>query len=431
MVRRTAVGAAILALAALLLGCGRGGGDPRLSEARQALDAGNPGRAQLLLQEAIARKDSGEARDLLGLSLRALGKDEEAEHEFREAVRIAPGRPEGWDHLAALCYQKGRTEEAIRSWTEAVNRSSTYAPARYNLGSVLMAAGRNEEAASRFREALKIDPGLIVARINLGVALVALGRASEAEKELEEAARRAPSDPEVAYNLGAAYAANRKTSQAIKELKRALQLRPDFPEAMERLATATFYDGKQDEALKDFREALRLRPDFPDAHFGLGVLLTEQGKEDEAIREYEKVLELEPEHPGATTNLTLLYARTRAPLPKAINRAAAFELFRRAIVRNDAKAAWDLLSPRSRQLYLNDPERFRYAFERGFSDPKAKERSQSPGFFLKYLEPPRPDPASGLPYDPTRMRGVRDPSSGEWKVDFWVVEALPAPENYP
>jgi tetratricopeptide (TPR) repeat protein len=417
---------------ACLAGCRPQRHDPRVAEARRALDAGNAGSALEMLRGLTREgRESGEIHDLIGLSLRSLGKDDEAEKEFLETLKRFPGEPGPYDHLASLYFQKGRSAEAIRLWTDAARRFPSYAPAPYNLGSTLLAGGRPKEAVDWFERALAVDPDLTAARINLGAALLTLGQAARAEEALRQAARRAPSDPEVAFNLGALYTSVRKTGEAIRELRRALDLRSDFPEARERLGTAYFYAGQPQEALREFREALRLRPDFADAHFGLAVLLTEDGHEGEAIREYEKVLEIQPLHPGATTNLTLLYARTALPLARAANRVAALELFRRAILRRDWQGAWQLISKRSRAFYLDDPERFRTAFLRGFADPKVIARAQSASFFLQYLEPPHVDPGSGLPYDPARLGAILDPASGEWKVDFWVVEALPAPDLYP
>jgi tetratricopeptide (TPR) repeat protein len=419
-------------LLACLAGCRPDRHEPRIAEARRALDAGHAGPALETLRGLTREgRESGEIHDLIGLSLRSLGKDDEAEQEFLEALRRFPGEPGLYDHLAALYFQKGRTEEATRLWTDAARRFPSYAQAPYNLGSALLAGGRAKEASDWLERAIAIDPNLTAARINLGAVLLTLGQAARAEETLREAARRAPSDPEVAFNLGALYTSARKTGEAIDELRRAVSLRSDFPEARERLGTAYFYAGKPQEALREFREALRLRPDFADAHFGLAVLLTEDGHEGEAIREYEKVLEIQPTHPGATTNLTLLYGRAAFPLARATNRVAALEMFRRAILRRDWQGAWQLISKRSRAFYLDDPERFHLAFLRGFADPKVIARVQSASFFLQYLEPPHVDPASGLPYDPARLRAILDPVSGEWKVDFWVVEALPAPDLYP
>jgi len=422
------LGYACLALAAHFAGCGETREDPRLAQAREALAKGEIQRAHDLISDLLREKpDSGEALDLKGLALQSMGRAE-AEQAFREAIRRIPKRAEPHDHLAAFLYQSGRTEEAIAEWQAAVRENSQYAVGHYNLGSAYQRVGRLDQAVTEFRQALKLKPELTSARINLGIVLVTMGRFPEAEKELREAARQAPEDPEVAFNLGAAYVSARRTEDGIRELRRALALRPDFAEARERMGTAFFYDGKLEEAAREFGEALKIRPKYAEAHFGLGVLLSEEGKEEEAIREYERTLENQPDHAAASTNLALLYGRTGKTPPRGTNRVAAFEIYRRRLLEKNWDAAWSILSRHSRALYLDDPERFRYAARKGFDDPRVLEKLAAPGFFLRYLEPPSPDPASGLPYDPAQMGAVRESSDGEWKVDLLVVQDLPGPD---
>ena len=417
----------LLILAFLPFSC-RQPQDPRLVSAREALARGEVQRAEDLASDYLREKpDSGEALDIRGMAVQAKGGDAEA--IFREASRRSPESAEPRDHLAGFLYQHHRVTEAEHEWQETIRSFPGYAPARYNLGSAEQAAGRLEQAVEQFREALRIDPSLIPARINLGIALIALGRFPEAEKELSEAARRAPRDPEVAFNLGAALVSARRAEEGIRELQRALSLRKDFAEAHERIGTAYFFDGKLEEAEKEFEEALRIRPDYADAHFGLGVLLSEQGKDPEAIREYEKALETEPTHSTASTNLALLYGKKEAAPSRAVNRVAAFEIYRRALLERNFDAAWNILSRRSQALYLDDPRRFAYAARKGFDDPVARNRLASSAFFLRYLEPPHPDPSSGLPYDPARMRAVQEGTGGEWKVDLVVLTGEPSPDS--
>jgi len=417
-----------VSLAAVSASCGGAKEDSRLTTARQALEQGEIQRGYDLVSDLLLEQPQlGEALDLKGLALQAMGRGE-AERAFRDAIARIPLQPEPHDHLAGLLYQTGRMEEAIAEWREAVRVAPSYAVGHYNLGSAYQTAGRQDEAAAEFREALRHDPSLARARLNLGIALVSLNRFPEAEKELREAARLAPGDPEAAFNLGAALVSARKTEEGIRELQRALSLRRDFAEAHERIATAHFSDGNLPEAENEFREALRIRPDYPDARLGLGVLFNEQGKVDEAIGEYELALQSQPDHASASTNLALLYGRSPGAPARSANRVAAFEIYRRHLLAKDWRAAWDDLSKRTRALYLDDPQRFRYAAQKGFAASGTAERLSSPGFFLRYLEPPAPDPSSGLPYDPGRMGAVQEGDEGEWKVDFLVLSGLPSPD---
>ena len=417
----------VCAASMTLLACRGSGKDPRLAPAREALERGETQHAlEMLTLHLRENPNSAEAMDLKGLALQASGSPL-AEEAFHDAIRLAPKNAEARDHLAAWYYQSGHTQRAAQEWQEAIRADPSYVPAHYNLGSLYQSQGRLDEAAAQFREALRLKPDLMQARMNLGIALVSLGRFPEAEKELREAAKLNPKDAEAAFNLGAALVSARKGEEGIRELQRALSLRPDFAEAHEQIATAYFYDGRIDAADKEFREAIRLKKDSPGAHVGLGVLLTEQGKEADAIREYEEALAIQPLDRTASINLALLYGKAGAPPARGANRIAAFEVYRRALLAGNWAAAWSVLSARSQAMYLDDLERFRYAAQKAFSDPKTRERLSAASFFLPYLEPPQPDPSSGLPYDPGRMGAVRE-RDGEWKVDLLVLSGLPSPD---
>ena len=417
---------ALLLLLLLALSCHKT--DPRLLEADTALQQGDLTRALDLASEVLRESpQSAQALDRKGLALQGMGRPG-AEESFREAIRLDPSLAAPYDHLAALLYQSGKIDEAIEQWRAAIRADGRYAPAHYNLGSVLQARGNLEEAVAQFREAITLAPEMVAARLNLGIALVSLGRFPGAERELQEAVRLAPRDPEAAFNLGAAYVAARKSPEGIRELQRALSLRADFAEAHERLATAYFYEGKPAEAEREFKEALRLKPDYAEAHFGLGALYRERGTEAQAILEYEAALASQPRHVEAATNLALLYGRRAEPPARAMNRIAAFEIYRRALLRGDYAAAWGTLSQRTRLFYLDDPGRFRYAAARSFQDPAVRKRFESPTFFLRYLEPPSPTSAPGLPYDPARMDALREGPDGDFKVDFRVLTGVPGPD---
>ena len=416
----------LLALPAVFSSCRKP--DPRLADADAALKKGELARALDLATEVLRETPrSAAALDRKGLALHGMGR-EGAEEAFREAIRLDPSRPEPYDHLAALLYRSGKTDEAIEQWRAAIRADGRYAPARYNLGSVLQARGNLEDAVTQFREAIDLAPEMVSARVNLGVALVALGRFPGAEKELKEAVRLAPRDPEAAFNLGTAYVAARRTQEGIRELQRALSLRADFAAAHERLGTAYFYEGKPSEAEREFREALRLQADLAEAHFGLGAVYRERGDDAQAILEYEATLVSQPRHPDASTNLAILYGRRPDPPERAANRIAAFEIYRRSLLRGEFAGAWRSLSQRTRRFYLDDPERFRYAAARGFQNPEARRRLESPTFFLRYLEPPVPNSAPGLPFDPSRMDAIREEPEGDFKVDFRVLSGVPGPD---
>jgi tetratricopeptide (TPR) repeat protein len=128
---------------------------------------------------------------------------------FLRAIELDPRYLKAHDNLG-LCYEAlGRFEEAERSWEEAIRLNREANPRSpwpsLNLGLMLTRLDRLDEAEGRFRESLACDPRFGTAHYQLGIALEKKGRAPEATAELEEAARLDPASPEPQYALSRLY----------------------------------------------------------------------------------------------------------------------------------------------------------------------------------------------------------------------------------
>jgi tetratricopeptide (TPR) repeat protein len=143
---------------------------------------------------------------------------------FRRAVELDPGLAKAHDSLG-LCYEAlGRFDEAERSWREAIRLESGQ-PARspwpsLNLGLMLTRLDRPDAAAARFRESIACDPNFAPAHYQLGLALEKKGRTADAVAELEEAARLDPAAPEAPYALARVYRRAGDQEKADRALQR-------------------------------------------------------------------------------------------------------------------------------------------------------------------------------------------------------------------
>jgi tetratricopeptide (TPR) repeat protein len=135
------------------------------------------------------------AYDNLGLCYEALGRFDEAERSFEEALRL------------------NRAEKARSPW-----------PA-LNLGLLLTRLDRPEAAEARFRESLAADPRFPQARYQLGVALEKRSLVAEAITELEEAARLDPAYAEPQYALARVYRRSGDKQRADRALERFLEIK--------------------------------------------------------------------------------------------------------------------------------------------------------------------------------------------------------------
>jgi tetratricopeptide (TPR) repeat protein len=120
-----------------------------------------------LLQETVKRyPESTTARLQLGDTWQQLGRWTEAEHEFREAVRIDPEAGEAWFRLG--CVQaRNKSREAVESFRQAIRLKPDHALAHFNLAVRLRELGDSAGAVHEFRETLRCRPDYAPAREEL------------------------------------------------------------------------------------------------------------------------------------------------------------------------------------------------------------------------------------------------------------------------
>ncbi len=180
-------------------------------------------------------------RTKLGIALAREGKLEEAEAQYRAALRTDPGHLEARNNLGNLLARRGELAEAIFHYTEVIKRRPSSAEAMNNLGNALVEAGRIEEGIARYRQAIELDPGFADGHTNLGLAFAREG----------------------------------KFNEAIEHYRRAIEVRPDNAAAFNNLGNALARQGKFREAISCFRETLRLDPAFTPARTNLERALGE------------------------------------------------------------------------------------------------------------------------------------------------------------
>jgi protein O-GlcNAc transferase len=257
--------------------------DPNQPDALQLLgylahQCGKHEAAVELISRAI-RMRPGEApyHNNLGMALRALRRDANAEANFREAVRLDPELPDARMNLAGMLAEQGRSAEAIEHYG-VVDTADAHA-ARAVL---LHGLRRTDGEAAAWRRVTDLRPDDADAFSNLAQALAALGR--------------------------------RQADDAVRCGERAVQLRPDFAEGWCNLGIALHAAGRHDEAVAVFGRSIALNDKLATTHTNLGDAFLASGQPEEAIACYRRALELNPDEHEARDNLLLtLHYRRRNP----------------------------------------------------------------------------------------------------------------------
>src|SRR5260370_23979296 len=98
-----------------------------------------------------------------GVAFNQLGKNPEAERDFKEAIRLAPSADKPHINYGLLLQQEGRFKEAVFQFAAAVKLAPSNLGYLY-LGQALQQINRLHEAIWAYRQALAITPGMTEAQ---------------------------------------------------------------------------------------------------------------------------------------------------------------------------------------------------------------------------------------------------------------------------
>ena len=218
-----------------------------------------------------AQPDAIALRINLGAVYWNLGSPDQAEAEWREALRRAPNHWLILNNLGLACARKKRYDEAIEDFQRSIRLRPNYADSHMNLGRTYAETGAVEKAEAQLRAAVALAPLYVQARNELAKFYFDTGRLAEAEQQFRSS-----------ISSGA-------TTQAWNSLG----------EIYSR------WNRRQD-AEHAFRQAVALDTFDSRAHFGLGAVLEAQGRTNEALNEYEAGLQTDPRNPVALESVKRL-----------------------------------------------------------------------------------------------------------------------------
>lgn len=256
------------------------------------------------MQKAVElMPDDAAAHSNLGVTLKALGRIDEAENSFRRAAELTPVLAEAHYNLGILLDETGRLDEAESCFRRAIACKPGYAEAYDNLGLILRKKGRREDAAACFEQVISLMPDHAEAYSNLGSLLSELGRLDEAVASYRLAVAKRPDHPEELCNLGAILCQQRQFDEAEHCLRQALAMRPDLAEAHCNLGNTLRATGRLDKAEAAYRRAIDLRPDLSEAHCNLGGVLQDLGQSEAAAISCRRAIGIKSDDAEAHYNL--------------------------------------------------------------------------------------------------------------------------------
>jgi tetratricopeptide (TPR) repeat protein len=295
-------------------------GNPEAIEAvgRALLNLGRLEEAEASFLDAL-EIDPEWVAPRMGLALVALGRDEPFKivHHLERAIEADPGYPESYVELGRYYGYMGEPALAKATFERWTGRHPEDADMLINAGLTLFDASDLAEAYAFFEKAVEAATeeeqrsGALTFRAN---ALDMLGRYDEAIAAYEEVIDETPEWWEAHANLGICHARNGRMERAEAAFRRGLEDCPGSPEIRDELAAHLLAQGGDlQEALRLSEEAVALGRDEIRHLITLGEVKLALGDDEGAAEAYRAVLALDPENPDAHLELGILHERRGEP----------------------------------------------------------------------------------------------------------------------
>ena len=256
----------------------------RRTEARRTL--------QLIL---VSTARSPTARDYLrvGRAARALGRFEDANASFRDAVASAPNDPLVNTAWGELFLEKYNQPDAKRSFEDALKTDSDYGPALLGLARTL--ADTNPPQALQFAQrALTLNPSDIGAHLFLAETALDQDKKKEARESIARALAINPRNLD-ALSMKAALAYVDGHDQDYQgTVAAALKIHPTYGEIYRVVGSVTARAYRFDDAAEQVRKGIAIDRENVRAYADLGAHLMRSGDERNARRALETAFKTDP-----------------------------------------------------------------------------------------------------------------------------------------
>lgn len=200
----------------------------------------------------------------LGKLLHEQGHQEEAVSVFKEAIQKMPRQfaPQSLYNMMGEAYMRlNRLTEAEHWYRESLRVKPDHIPAHLTYGKLLAMTGQKTQAERYFLKAIQLDPLKGNCYMHYGQFLLEESRVLEAAEMAKKAAQLDSGEFDVVFSAAHMLRQASLNDAAEKYYGQAASLRPDYPAALMNLGAILHLNGKLQEAEANYLRALQLKPD--------------------------------------------------------------------------------------------------------------------------------------------------------------------------
>ena len=275
------------------------------------------------------------------LSLDALGRKQEAQAAYENALRKKPGWIEAMHGYADMLHRCGKNNEAENLLRKAADISSENPKTHIALGKLLMQENNFEDAEAEFNRALELDNSNLSALTEKVALLQKQNRTDEALDLLLNLEKQMDANITIKLQCAKLLMDIKKYNEASKRIQKILDSDPNQPDALCLLGIYFLLKGEDIKALHCFEKGIKLKPDnityrFEaarvlydagnyeaaevqmrfylsernedcDAWIYLGILYSEMDEIDNAIKVFKKVASMDPNNSALLAAVSKLH----------------------------------------------------------------------------------------------------------------------------
>jgi tetratricopeptide (TPR) repeat protein len=212
------------------------------------------------LSGAIRQNPRSDYLSTLGITLKQMGRLDDALSVFDKALQLKPDDAELWKHFGGVLAALDRPAEALLSFQRALQRDPRHWEAAYQSGVLLHQLERFDEALLQFDLCCALRPDHAATLQMRARVLRVLKRYEECLADNERAHALDPADPVVCNNMGDALLWLGRYDEGLRWFDRALALRPDFIEVLLNKAFALLQVHRFNDAFDTYRRVKVLDP---------------------------------------------------------------------------------------------------------------------------------------------------------------------------
>ena len=272
--------------------------DVQIAQATMWIEGGKPADvdAAINVLKPLAEKKPGDANRhfRLGQAYLLKGRGQDAENEWKAAVKDDPNLLPPRIALAELSLQTGHFPEALGYSDAILSKDPKNPGARFLKALALVNSGRPDDARVELDGLLKDTPNSLIAKLAKARLDLLQKHLPEAEKQFVELYKPGQPDLRPLDGLLATYMAENQPAKALALLEKELAGSPGKPELIARLAELNARSGKYSAARDSYQQLLAKDPNSPHLNRRIGELSSLMGDREGAVRSFQKAAETDP-----------------------------------------------------------------------------------------------------------------------------------------